>query len=292
MLFSADQKENFPVASLLLPRKLRHAISVIYRFARSADNLADEGNETPQARLTALSLYKQQLNIIAQKQPPSLPLFIALDKVIQQHQLPLQPFYDLLDAFCQDVHTHRYKNILDVLHYCTRSANPIGRLMLSLYGITDPHLQRYADTICTGLQLANFCQDVALDWQIKRIYIPQAEIQKAGLDPTLLPTYDASPAWQHLMQGQVARARHFLNAGRPLVKALQNYPLMSTTHTPNRLAWELRLIIEGGLRILERIEQINYRVFKQRPTLNPKDWLIIFSRGLYFHRHTQHTPYP
>ena len=293
-LFSSVQHtENFPVASFLIPRALRHAIMVIYRFARSADDLADEGNITTKERLAALTTYQRQLDRIARRAPATHPLFIELEQVIHQHALPLAPFYDLLSAFCQDTQTQRYDNIDQLLDYCQRSANPIGRLVLALHGLTCIEMIKHSDAICTGLQLTNFCQDVSIDWDMGRTYIPQDELAKANLATRDLPQLESSHLWQQVMQQQIARARVLLKNGRHLIAALARHRVQAhantsqTTHTQNitrgaikRLSWELRLTIEGGLRILECIEQCDYRVFSQRPTLNAQDWLIVVWRSM------------
>lgn len=293
-LFSSVQHtENFPVASFLIPRALRHAIIVIYRFARSADDFADEGNITTQERLAALTFYQRQLDRIARRAPATHPLFIELEQVIHQHALPLSPFYDLLSAFCQDTQTQRYANIHQLLDYCQRSANPIGRLVLALHGLTCTEMIQYSDAICTGLQLTNFCQDISIDWDMGRAYIPQDELANANLAIKDLPQLESSHLWQQVMQQQIARARMLLKNGRHLIAALAQHRAQThanasqTTHKKNitrgaikRLSWELRLTIEGGLRILECIEQCDYRVFSQRPTLNAQDWLIVVWRSI------------
>lgn len=295
-LFSSVQHaENFPVASFLIPRALRHAVMVIYQFARSADDFADEGNITTQERLSALTSYQRQLDLIARKVPATYPLFMQLERIIHQHALPLSPFYDLLSAFCQDTQIQRYDNINQLFDYCQRSANPIGRLVLALHGLTCTNMIKYSDAVCTGLQLTNFCQDVSIDWNMGRTYIPQDELAAANLTMQDLSQVESSYVWQQLMQQQIARARMLLQAGRPLITALQQYSAQTHANTSQaalkknitrgaikRLSWELRLTIEGGLRILERIEQCNYRVFSQRPTLNAQDWLIIIWRGMRF----------
>src|SRR5687767_1771859 len=171
--------ENFPVASLLLPAPLREPIEIIYRFARSADDFADEGSDPPDIRLARLNDYRAQLACIERAQPPREPLFLELEKVIKDHALPLRPFGDLLDAFSQDVTKKRYASFEEVLHYCRRSANPVGRLLLHLFKRTTDSELRQSDAICTALQLVNFWQDVAVDYAADgRIYLPQDEMAR------------------------------------------------------------------------------------------------------------------
>lgn len=162
---SVDHYENFPVASLLLPAELRRPIEVIYRFARSADDIADEGDASPDERLAGLNAYRAELDRIAAGSVPLTPLFVALAEVIAANKLPIQLFRDLLDAFAQDVVKTRYADYPELLDYCRRSANPVGRLVLHLFGRTEPEHLEQSDCICTALQLINFWQDVAVDWK-------------------------------------------------------------------------------------------------------------------------------
>lgn len=268
-----EHYENFPVASILLPKSLRYAVTVIYRFARSADDIADEGYDNPELtvekRLAALAAYQQQLDLISTQQPPTLPLFVELAAVIAKHRLPLQPFYDLLSAFCQDVTTLRYNTMTEVLDYCRRSANPIGTLMLHLYQAHTPQHQQWSDLICTALQLTNFWQDVAIDLKKNRLYLPLADLQAFQVQPwEVLEGYTGS-RWQKLMRFQIARTRAMLESGLPLGQVLQG-----------RIGFELRLMIQGGLRILEKLEQCNVEVFHHRPVLTKRDWCLMIWRAL------------
>ncbi|MCC7005833.1 MAG: squalene synthase HpnC [Ottowia sp.] len=281
---SVSHAENFPVASLFIAPKLRAPIAAIYCFARNADDFADEGDHCAETRLTALAEYHQGLDRIAQGLPANTPLFEALNQVIRIHQLALAPFYDLLHAFRRDIFVKRYRDNAALLNYCRYSANPIGQLILALHGLANEQTVQWSNAICTGLQLANFCQDVALDWRMGRIYLPQDELYAAGITPDNLPQAELSAAWRTLMNQQITRARTLLHTGRPLVFALKaiGKNAIQKDYLAKRLSWELRLTIEGGLRILERIEQCHYRVFTQRPTLNFRDWLIIIARCFRF----------
>lgn len=270
-----DHYENFPVASLLLPRRLRAPVSHIYHFARSADDIADEGNDAPAIRLGKLAAYRRALLAMHNGQPgistgdPLHEVFAPLAYTVHAHRLPLQPFLDLLSAFEQDVTTHRYANDAALLDYCSRSANPVGRLMLHLYGTQQPENLRQADAICTGLQLTNFWQDVAIDWQKSRVYLPQDKLARHGVDETHIAQGRCDASWQALMQEQVEQARQMLYAGLPLARRL-----------PGRIGLELRMVTLGGLRILERMEPVHYDVFKHRPTLKKRDWLLLSWRTL------------
>ncbi len=268
-----DHYENFPVASILLPKRLRPAVEAIYGFARSADDLADEGAADAPQRIAALTEYEAELAKIGRGEPTSHPIFIRLAPVIAQYQLPLQPFYDLLSAFKQDVSTTRYPDYALLLDYCRRSANPVGRLMLALYGAaSEPNLED-SDAICSALQIINFCQDVAIDWQKQRIYLPLEDLSRFGVAETDIEQQangaHGAARWRELMAFEVTRVRALMLSGAGLPLRL-----------PGRIGWELRLVVQGGLRILERIEQAGHDVFRQRPKLGWRDWLIIGWRAI------------
>lgn len=264
-----EHYENFPVASLLVPPRLRRPIEVIYHFARSADDLADEGDAMPEQRLADLAAYQAELDRIEQCESPQTPLFVQLAEVIRQHALPLQLFRDLLDAFAQDVVKKRYADYPELLDYCRRSANPVGRLVLHLFGRTEPEHLEQSDCICTALQLINFWQDVAVDWQKDRVYIPQTDFPHFKISESDIAAGRWSADWAALMDFQIDRTSALMRRGAPLVHAL-----------PGRLGWEIRLTVQGGLRILERIRQVRGDVFNRRPKLCKFDWLVLASRSV------------
>lgn len=270
-----DHYENFPVASFLLPRRLVPAVEAIYAFARSADDLADEGDASPAERLASLHAYEEALGRIARQEALHEPMFERLAAVIATHQLPLKPFHDLLSAFQQDVETTRYARYEDVLDYCARSANPVGLLMLHLYGAADEQNVRDSDAICSALQLINFLQDVAIDQQKERIYLPMEDLTRFAVSPAAFERPESHGKWSALMRFEVARTRALMLSGAPLALRLRG-----------RIGWELRLVVQGGLRILECIEAVNYDVFRRRPKLEKRDWLIIFWRALRMSRKT------
>lgn len=277
---SVDHYENFPVASVLLPRRLRTPVANIYRFARTADDIADEGDHPAQERLRLLQEYEGRLQDIQHGLPivlgsPHYEVFAPLAHVIQAHSLPLTPFHDLLSAFKQDVTVQRYADMGGLLNYCQRSANPVGRILLHLYEHYDDELLSMSDAVCTGLQLTNFWQDIAIDWQKRRVYIPQNLLHEHGLTEEyianrclLIRQPDADQEWSALMAKLVEDARQRLKSGLPLHQAL-----------PGRIGLELKLIVLGGLRILERLDQLSYDVFAQRPTLGKSDWLRLLWRS-------------
>jgi squalene synthase HpnC len=243
---SVAHYENFPVASLLVPRRLRGAIVAIYRFARAADDIADEGDAPPARRLA------------------------ELDAAVAAHRLPLAPMHALLSAFRQDVTTQRYAAFDDLLDYCRRSANPIGRLLLHLYGAATPDNERESDAICTALQLVNFWQDVASDWQRGRVYLPQEDLRRFGVSEAQIGEGRCDSAWRALMAFETGRARVLLESGRPLTRAL-----------PWRLALELAGVMAGGHRILDGIDAAQGDVFRHRPALSRGDWTAIACHALF-----------
>ena len=273
---TVNHYENFPVASLLLPRRLREPVRHIYNFARSADDIADEGDATAPERLLQLDAYQTALlqiqagGLTLSSNDPRQAIFKPLAQTIAQFSLPLTPFFNLLSAFRQDVTTQRYLDDAALFDYCSRSANPIGRLMLHLYNVdmSEKNLAQ-SDCICTGLQLTNFWQDIAIDWKKSRVYLPQEKLEQYGIDEQNMAHRQPSEAWRALMHAQVRQAREQLTKGLPLARRL-----------PGRIGLELRLVVHGGLRILERIELIHYDVFRNRPVLRKQDWVLLLLRAL------------
>jgi len=258
--------ENFPVASLLLPASLRAPVEVIYRFARSADDFADEGNDPPRVRLEKLNDYRAQLAA------PSTPLFLEVKKIIREHELPVELFTDLLDAFSQDVTKKRYADFAEVMDYCRRSANPVGRLLLHLFKRTTDSDLRQSDAICSALQLINHWQDVDVDYtKDNRVYLPQDDMARHGVTEQHLSRKTCDDAWRALMAFQIKRTRKLMLDGAPLGRNL-----------PGRIGLEIRTTVQGGLRILEKIERAGYDVFRRRPTLRTLDWPVVLTRALIF----------
>ena len=251
--------ENFPVASLLLPATLRQPIEVIYRFARGADDIADEGDDPPPARLARLEACRAGLD-----DPGS-----EVAALIRKHALPRQLFVDLLDAFAQDVTKKRYADFAELAHYCRRSANPVGRLLLHLFKRTDDSSFLQSDSICTALQLTNFWQDVSIDYAKGRVYLPLDEMRRFGVSEKHIAERRCDAAWQSLMSFQVERTKTMLLAGQPLGRAL-----------PGRIGLEIRATVQGGLRILEKIERAGYDVFRRRPVLKALDWPLLLARAV------------
>jgi squalene synthase HpnC len=267
---SVAHYENFPVASLLVPRRLRPAIVAIYRFARAADDFADEGDLPPGDRLAALDRFERSLDKIAAGATPDEPPFPELAAAIARHRLPLDPFRDLLSAFRQDVSTTRYATSDLLLDYCRRSANPVGRLMLRLYDAETPSNLVASDAICTALQLINFWQDIAADWRRGRLYLPAQDLARFGVTQSQIAEGRCDAGWRALIAFESLRARTLLESGRPLTRAL-----------PWRLRLELSGVLAGGHRILDGIDATGGDVFRRRPRLSRGDWAAVACNALF-----------
>ena len=261
--------ENFPVASFILPKALRKPISVIYAFARNADDFADEGDWDVDTRLAKLKDYDDKLDAIANKQAINDPVFVALADVIKQHALPLQLFHDLITAFRLDVTKKRYEDINDVWNYCRYSANPVGRLLLHLTKENSSENLERSDAICSGLQLINFLQDIEQDYvENNRIYIPQTDMVQFQITEEQLEKKISNQAMRELIQQQIKYAREKMLFGEPLGREVSG-----------RFGFQLRIMINGGLRILELLEQQQNDYFS-RPRLKKWDWLKMIFRSV------------
>ena len=269
---SVQHYENFPVASVLCPPALRPAVKAIYHFARTADDLADEGDAAQTIRLADLAQYRANLQAVALGRAPGTrwaKVFGPLAVQLQTAQLPLPLLHDLLDAFEQDVHNPTYADRPALLDYCQRSANPVGRLLLHLYGVTDAQLLRQSDAICSALQLINFWQDLSVDGPRARHYVPQADLQAHAISLGDLQRCADSPNSRRLVSELCTWARRLMLTGAPLAMAL-----------PGRAGWELRLVVQGGLRILEKIARMDHATLLHRPTLTAWDLPVLLWRAL------------
>jgi len=282
-VMAVDHYENFPVASLLCPAPLRPAVVAIYRYARTADDLADEGDATVAQRLADLQAYEQDLLAVTRGGQHSgrwPAVFDSLAPVILRHALPGALLGDLLSAFKQDVVQQRYADRAELMDYCRRSANPVGRLLLHLYGVSGPSALHQSDAICTALQLINFWQDLSLDLRRGRLYLPLADCARHGVDAdALLAGQDSLPT-RRLMADESAWARSLMLQGSALPAGLRQH--VDPVHgrlAAWRLAWELRLVMQGGLRILERIAAHDHDSLAHRPVLRPTDWPLLWWRA-------------
>jgi squalene synthase HpnC len=278
--------ENFPVASWLCPPRLRPPIAAIYTFARTADDIADEGDAAPAQRLDDLRAFRGDLAAaaIASTPSPRWPeVFGPLAHAMRAFALPEDLLADLLSAFMQDIEKTRdgagYADRAELLDYCRRSANPVGRLLLHLYGVDDSRALAQSDAICSALQLINFWQDLSVDLPRGRYYLPHADCAAHGLAPDdfmrFRPLGPASPQPQAiaLVAAQVAWARELMREGTPLVHRL-----------PGRAGWELRFVVQGGSRILDKIEALGCDTFSRRPTIGKADAPLLAWRALRMRR--------
>ncbi len=269
--------ENFPVASWLCPAALRPPIAAIYAFARTADDMADEGDASPAQRLEQLQDYRLELHAIAKGQPPQprwATIFTPLQYQLQQWQLPVHLLDDLLSAFVQDVAKTRdqtsYADRAELLDYCRRSANPVGRLLLHLYGIHDDQALAQSDAICSALQLINFWQDLSEDIPRGRHYLTDADCARFNVSRTQLNALQLTLDIQRLIASNTAWARTLMQQGAPLVHRL-----------PGRIGWELRLIVQGGLRILDKVQAQQGHNLHTRLTLHKTDVARMLWRALW-----------
>ncbi len=256
-----EHYENFPVASYLLPPGMRPHVGAIYAFARTADDFADQPGMPDEERLRRLDDWGMRLERAADGDAGSGdPVFFALAHTIRERDLPVELFQDLLSAFRQDVQVKRYARWPDVLDYCRRSANPVGRLVLRVAGTFSPVLDAQSDALCTALQLTNFWQDLDRDWRIGRMYVPQDALAAAGAREEDPAGRRLTPEWRQVMSTMAARTRALFAEGRGVCDGVGG-----------RLRWELRLTWLGASRILDRLERAEFDVFGNRPALGRAD---------------------
>jgi len=270
---AVNHYENFPVASVLLPARLRRPVELIYAFARQADDFADEGDWPAAVRLANLAGFGAQLDLIESGTAPTSALFVDLAGIIKEFSLPIGLFRDLLSAFSQDVVKTRYANFGEVTDYCRRSANPVGRLLLHLYHATDARSLAWSDNICSSLQLINFWQDVEIDFRKNRIYLPVDEMAEYAVTESQIANQNAGGNWRDLMLFQIDRTRRMLLTGAPLGHTL-----------PGHIGLELRMIVMGGNRILEKLQASGGDVFRHRPVLGFPDWVLMLYRSVFAYR--------
>jgi squalene synthase HpnC len=259
--------ENFHVVSFLLPKRLHQDFYNVYAFCRWADDLGDEIGDTAES-LRLLAWWRTELEAMYQGQVHH-PVFVALEGTARKYNLPIQLFSDLISAFEQDQRVTRYQDWDDLFAYCRCSANPVGRLVLRLCGYNDPERDRLSDATCTALQLANFWQDVTVDYEKDRVYLPLDLFQKHGYTVEDLAAHRFNPAFQAAMREAVEKAQALFEEGLPLIKKVNR-----------RLALDLELFSRGGLRVLEKIKQQNYNVLAARPSVSKVDRLGMVAHAL------------
>jgi squalene synthase HpnC len=270
-----EHYENFPVASYLLPVAMRPHIAAIYAFARTADDVADEPGMADGDRLRRLEDWRARLERAAGSESHAAgsddadQIFLALAHTIRECRLPISLFLDLLSAFRQDVVQGRYATWDDVIDYCRRSANPVGRLVLRVAGRASPELDARSDDVCTALQLTNFWQDLERDWRIGRVYVPEADRARTGARDEDLAAGRMTPEWRQVLSEMVQRTRALFARGRAVCDGVDG-----------RLRWELRLTWLGATRILDRLEGSGFDVFQHRPTLGAADAPVLVWRAI------------
>lgn len=260
--------ENFPVASLFIPASLRPYVAAIYAFARTADDFADEGKLSAQERLARLDEWEEKLDRCFEG-VASDPIFVALAETVSRCGIPKKPLSDLLIAFRVDVTRNRFPTFHDLLEYCTHSANPVGRLVLYIFSSATDRMMGFADNICTALQLANFWQDVSLDWQKGRVYLPLEDLQRFGYTENDLAAGTYDERFRKLVKFQVDRTKRYFESGKPLL-----------AEAPDDLKFELRLTWFGGQTILKKIEQADYDVLTKRLVITSLDKAGIFMKAI------------
>jgi squalene synthase HpnC len=266
--FAKSHYENFPVISFLIPKELRKDIAIIYWFARTADDFADEGEYISEERITLLERFELRfLDTINQKFESDYDA--ALYNTIVTHRLDIKLFLDLISAFIQDIKVKRYKTEDDLLDYCNRSANPIGRLLLQLFNVREKEAINYSDKICTALQLTNFYQDISIDNQKGRIYIPTDELNKFHVEEKDIRNSTFSAEFKNLMQFTIERVEEYFREGYKLIPFLSGL-----------FKYEILLTIKGGEMILSKIKKRNYNVLSSRPIITKKDIISILMNVL------------
>ncbi|MFA5804367.1 MAG: squalene synthase HpnC [Melioribacteraceae bacterium] len=266
--FTKSHYENFPVVSLFIPHKLRKHIAVVYQFARQADDLADEGEQKSEIRTQNLELYEDAFSKSLEGKFQN-DFWFALHNTIQEYNLTPKYFYDLLSAFKQDIFKTRYNSFDEVLNYCERSANPVGRIVLEFFNVRDIESIRYSDAICTALQLTNFYQDVSIDIKKDRIYIPIDEMDRFGVKLNQFELKQNNTNFEQLLKFQVDRTKDYFSIGRNLFPRL-----------PGKLEKQIKVTVLGGEKILEKIEKINFNVLIHRPKLSKVDYMNILLKAL------------
>lgn len=260
--------ENFSVVTRLVPRAYRRHMTRLYAYCRYVDDLGDEGPYATEERLARLDAWHEDLQR-CWSGVPEHPLLQALQHTVHALALDREPFERLIEANRLDQRRDRYATFADLRDYCRRSADPVGEMVLALFGVRDPALVALSDLVCTGLQLANFCQDVAVDWQKGRVYLPLEDLERFGVPIDALSARAASPEFKALLAFEVARARQFLLEGAPLAQAV-----------PASLRPPLGMFVRGGLAILERVEAEGYDVLSRRPTVSKGAKVMIALRTL------------
>lgn len=268
LTLTAYHYENFPVASFLISHEIRKDIAIVYWFARTADDLADEGDVSADERINKLNDFENELRMALQNQSQN-KYFMSLNQTIIKRNLTSQYFFDLLSAFKQDVVKKRYKDFNEILDYCRRSANPVGRIVLEINNIKDDGVNKLSDKICTALQLTNFYQDTSIDYHKGRIYYPVDEMQIFNVDENMFKLQKNNSQISQLVKYQVDRTQLYYNEGKKILD-----------HLNGRLKLEIKWTISGGEKILSKIRKNNFDVFQKRPKLNKIDYIALLLKSI------------
>ncbi len=268
--FTRSHYENFPVVSFLIPKELRKHVAIIYWFARTADDFSDEGTLTPEERMQKLNEFEIRLSELL-KGNYSNNLEFALYSTIIEKNLSQMHFYNLLKAFKQDVIKKRYNNFKELLNYCNNSANPVGRLILELYGIRDDEAMKYSDAVCTALQLTNFWQDTLPDYQKGRIYFALSDMEKFGVNENIFELKKNNFNLKELVKYNIDSTEKLFEDGKNLLAFLRG-----------RLKFEIKWTILGGKKILDKIRRNDYDVLNYRPLITKKDIFILLTKSIFY----------
>lgn len=270
IVLSKTHYENFPVASFLIPSGKRQDIAIVYWFARTADDIADEGQISSNERISTLNEFEKNF-FDALKGVYASDEYEILSDVVIRNNLNPKYFTDLISAFRQDVTKKRYNKFDEILDYCNRSANPIGRIVLDIFNIRNEEAYKYSDKICTALQLTNFYQDVEIDYDKGRIYFPLDEMARFNVDENMFEMKENNPNFSALLKYSIDRTRAFFSEGKYLFPFLKG-----------RLKIEIKWTVAGGEKILSKIEKNNYQIFGKRPKLNKTDFITILLKSIFY----------
>jgi phytoene synthase len=260
--------ENFPVGSFLLPKEFREPIRLVYAFARVADDIADEGNDSKETRLQRLDEWEGEFRRMLAGDT-RISFFQELEETANKYEIPSSLFFELIEAFRMDAGGRDYSTFEDLLFYCRHSANPVGRILLHIFNCANDETGKFSDMICTALQLTNFWQDLSIDIKRNRVYIPHEDFERFGLTADDLKSDVGTDAIRPLLKFQVERTKKLFLGGRPLFRLIDK-----------RFALELRLTYHGGMRMLEKVEHLAYDTLHHRPVLSRFDWALIVIRSL------------
>lgn len=268
LTFAKSHYENFPVVLFTIPKEIRKHIAIVYQFARQADDIADEGNFATETRLEKLNEYENDFNLSLTGKPKN-DFWLALKNTIEKFSIEEKLFLDLISAFKQDVIKNRYETFEELLDYCSRSANPVGRILLKIFNVNNIEAITASDKICTALQLTNFYQDISIDILKNRIYLPKEKMKLFGVEEQQIKNKIADENFKRLLKTLLEETKIMFEEGKNIHR-----------YIPINFQLQMKMTILGGEKILEKISLIDYDVFNKRPKLSKKDFAIILLNGL------------